>query len=157
MSQAGVEVRAYRPGDDEALARNLRDQDRAELDACGHADHLAAIRSSVERSRFVCVIESAGEMVCILGLSEAGTALASYGVPWLLGTPLVPLRRRALARLAPRYIRAMLGLYPELRNLVHADNTVAVRWLRRAGFTLHPAQPHPATGAPFHLFEMSNV
>jgi hypothetical protein len=29
-----------------------------------------------------------------------------------------------------------------------------VRWLRRIGFTLHPAEPLGPLGVPFHRFEM---
>ena len=122
---ASVEIRAYRAGDGFRLAAQLRDQDKAELDAAGHTNHYGAILESVKRSEVVLTAEVDGRLAAVLGLSRAGTALAPYGVPWMLGTPLVPKHRRALARLAPRYIRAMLQVYPVLRNLVHADNTVA--------------------------------
>lgn len=157
MSQPAVEVRAYRAGDGFRLACNLRDQDQAELLACGHADFYGAILDSVKRSEVALTAECDGRLAAIFGLSRGGTALAPYGVPWMLGTPLVRTHRRVLARLAPRYIQAMLQVYPVLRNLVHADNTIAVAWLRHAGFTLGAPIPHPATGAPFMPFEMRHV
>jgi hypothetical protein len=55
---------------------------------------------------------------------------------------------------APRYIRMMLEDNPRLVNRVHARNSVAVRWLQRVGFTLHPATPEQ-NGEMFHTFEMS--
>lgn len=75
------------------------------------------------------------------------------GLPWLLGTDAVPANRRALVRLTGPYIRRMLGLFPHLVNAVHARNTHAVRWLKRAGFTMHPAV-EVAGGEMFHPFEM---
>lgn len=155
MSQAAVELREYRPGDGFILACNLRDQDRAELDACGHPCHYHAVRESVRRSQWVRTATVDGRVAAIVGLSAGGTLLAPFGIPWMLGTPLVPAHRRTLARLAPRYIHGMLQQYPVLRNLVHADNTVAVQWLRHVGFTLGETIHHPVTGAPFHLFEMT--
>ncbi|MBT9467217.1 MAG: hypothetical protein IV113_24630 [Hydrogenophaga sp.] len=94
-----------------------------------------------------------GEVAAIFGLVPLSMT-AGTGAPWLLGTDLVTEHRRALMREVPPYIAAMLRAYPHLKNLVHADNDFAVRWLRRAGFLLHDPKPHPVTGAPFHLFEM---
>jgi hypothetical protein len=155
MSQPAVETRAPTPADLEHLAAHLRAQDRAELDAAGWADHLQALEQSVERSRWSQVALIDGEIACVFGCAEYGSLLAPVGVPWLLGTDVLPRYRRVLQRWARRYIEAMLQEYPRLFNAVHADNTVAVHWLRRLGFTLHPATPAPPHGAPFHVFEMS--
>lgn len=157
MRRPGVELREYLPGDGFILACQLRDQDQAELNAAGWSDHYTAIKHSVRASEWVRTATVDGRLACIFGLSRGGTMLAPFGVPWMLGTPLVPQHRRALAQLAPGYIREMLRSYPTLRNIVHADNTVAVRWLRRVGFTLSDPFPLPATGASFHLFEMHDV
>ena len=156
MPQPIVKVLDYMPGDGFILACNLREQDRAELEACGFQNHHAAVIESVRRSRFVRTVRIDGRVAAVFGLSDGGTLLAPYGVPWMLGTPLVARHRRALARLAPRYIRGMLQVYPVLRNLVHAENTIAIGWLRHVGARVHDATiPHPDTGEPFHLFEMT--
>jgi hypothetical protein len=155
MSQWGVEVRPVLPADIPELAANLREQDRAELDAAGHIDHLRTIRVSVEMSDWSRTATVEGRVACIFGVAPMGGLLDPRGVPWMLGTDLVPQNRRALARLAPQYIRAMLQTYPHLLNTVHARNTLAVRWLQRAEFTLAPA--HGVNGEPFHLFEMRHV
>jgi hypothetical protein len=152
MQRLAVDVRSVRPSDCEALATNLRQQDRAELDAAGHPDHLGTIRASVAMSDWARTAVMGDQVVCIFGVAPMGGLLDARGVPWMLGTDLVPQNRRALARLAPQYIRAMLQTYPHLLNTVHARNTLAVRWLQRAGFTLAPA--HDVNGEPFHLFEM---
>ncbi len=147
-----VDVRPVQPADTAELAQNLREQDRAELDAAGHFDHLKTIQVSVEMSDWSRTALVNGRVACMFGVAPMGTVLDPRGVPWMLGTDLVPQNRRALARLAPQYIRAMLQTYPRLLNTVHARNTLAVRWLQRAGFALAPA--HDVNGEPFHLFEM---
>jgi hypothetical protein len=152
MPRSAADVRPVAPGDAEELAANLREQDKAELDAAGHPDHLATIKLSIEVSDWARTATVDGRVACIFGVAPAGTALDPRGVPWMLGTDLVPQNRRALVRLAPQYIRAMMQTYPHLLNTVHARNTLAVRWLQRAGFALAPA--HDVNGEPFHLFEM---
>ena len=155
MSRSVAETRAPTPADIDELAANLRRQDRVELNAAGHTDHRAVIAEGVARSAWSLTALIDDRVACIFGVAPIGSMLDPRGVPWMLGTDLVPKNRRALARLAPGYIRLMLRDYPHLLNIVHAHNTVAVGWLKRIGFALHPA--HDQNGQPFHLFEMRNV
>lgn len=151
---AEIEVRDVRAGDALALAGALRAADRAELDALGSTDHLAAIERSV-RASFMCATATAdGEIMCMLGVAPASMLSLAEGLPWLLGTDLITRNRGALVRRTGPYITAMLDLFPRLTNHVHADNAIAVRWLRRAGFTLHPAVRMTSTGALFYPFSM---
>ena len=153
MSHSAVELRRVAPGDIERLVANLRDQDRAEAAAFG-VDPLDGLRHSVEHAKWCVAAWEGDELLCIAGLGESGTVLASVGVPWLLGTSAMATRGRALGRAAQRYIPLMLQAYPVLRNFVHAENTFSVRWLRRLGFEFGPAFAHPTTGAPIMQFEM---
>jgi hypothetical protein len=155
MSRSAVDVVAPTPAHIEELAANLRQQDRDELDASGHADHQRTIADSVAMSDWSLTALVEGRVACIFGVAPHGSLLDPRGIPWMLGTELVTQNRRALARLAPVYIQAMLQAYPRLVNVVHARNTVAVRWLKRSGFVLRPAHTH--NGEPFHLFEMNHV
>jgi hypothetical protein len=150
--QNRVNVRPVVQSDIPELAANLRQQDRDELDAAGRPDHLSTIRRAVSVSDWALTATVDDEVACIFGVAPMGGLLDPRGVPWMLGTDLVPQNRRALVRLAPQYIRAMLQAYPRLVNTVHARNTLAVRWLQRAGFELAPA--HDVNGEPFHVFEM---
>jgi len=152
--QPAVDVRAPRDGDAEALAAGMRAQDVAELHACGRVDLVDVVRQSIACSTLCWTATVDGEIAAVLGVTRHGTVLAPIGVPWMLGTDLVPRHRRSLARLTPTYIDRMLQVAPHLLNYVHARNTVAVQWLKRTGFHLHPAQPHGPHGEPFHLFEM---
>lgn len=147
-----VEVVAPTEAHVEELAAHLRQQDRDELTASGHTDHQRLIADSVAMSDWAHTALVDGRVTCIFGVARHGTLLDPRGIPWMLGTDLVTQNRRALARLAPVYIRTMLQDYPHLVNVVHARNTVAVRWLQRSGFSLR--EPHLFNGEPFHLFEM---
>lgn len=150
---ADVLIRAPAPGDAAALAADLRDQDAAELAAAGVRDARAVIEQSVRASTKCWTAEADGRLLCIFGVTPLDL-LGGLGAPWLLGTPALLQHRRAVVALTPRYIEQMLRGYSHLLNHVHTDNTVSRAWLRRVGFTEHPAQPHPRTGAPFHPFEM---
>lgn len=132
----------------------MRDQDVAECLACG-INPRAAVTEGVTRSTWSLTALVDGEVAAIFGVAPLGGVLDPRGVPWLLGTPLVPKYRRILARHAAPYIRTMLRAYPHLVNHVHARNTVAVAWIKRMGFTVHD-ETHPVgpEGEPFHLFEM---
>ena len=147
MSQPAVEYRRPTDADIAELAANLRQQDVAELHALGFANLQHVVHWCVHESEWAWTARVGGGLACIFGVSPEGA-------PWMLGTDLVKRHRRNLAREAPHYIRLMLKDHPRLINRVHAANTVAVAWLRRVGFTLHPATPEP-NGEMFHTFEMS--
>lgn len=148
--QRGVEVRLPQFGDVPIIADRLRLADVEECHAAGVWDIRGAIHEGIVHSTLCYVVTVDGRPEAIFGVRP----WSDWGVPWMLGTDVVPQQRRALIALAPRYIDLMLRAYPRLMNHVHARNTKAVRWLRRAGFTLHEARPHPETGEAFHVFVM---
>ena len=149
MSQPAVETRPPTVGDISALVAGMRQQDVDEVRAAGFAPD-EAVCCSIADSDWSLTALVDGQVACIFGVAPHPAG----GVPWMLGTDLVPRHRRALARLAPAYIHLMLQDYPLLLNRVHAKNQAAVAWLQRLGFILHPAQPHGPQGEPFHTFEM---
>lgn len=157
MSRRAVEFRAPTPADITWLAEHMRDQDVAEMHAGGHHNLHQIVRAGVERSVWSRAALIDGEVAAIFGVAPLLTMLDPRGVPWMLGTDLVPRNRRTLARHSAPYIHQMLRTFPHLLNLVHAKNTVAVRWLTRVGFTLRDPQPHGPVGEMFHLFEMTHV
>jgi len=154
MSRPAVEARAPRAGDAEALVASMRPQDRAEVEAIrGPGQELEAVRRGIEMSVLAWTFTIGSEMACICGVVPV-SLMSDRGVPWLLGTTAMDRHPGALIRVAPAYIARMLAAFPHLLNGVDARNTLAVRWLRRAGFTLHPAVPVGPQGVPFHPFEM---
>ncbi|WP_374312426.1 phage protein Gp13 family protein [Dongia sp.] len=136
------------------MAANLRAADRAELIAVqGYDDALGAISLSVLRSTETWVGEDESGVVCMFGVGPI-TLLTGTGRPWMLATDRLDRWPVALNKLVGGYLRRMLDQYPHLENWVDSRNTRHVQWLRRLGFTLHPAQPAGPFGVPFHRFEM---
>jgi hypothetical protein len=141
--------------DIDELVAHMRQQDVDEVLATGQTDLRAAVADGVNTSALVWTARIDGEVAAIFGVAPFGQSLmAPTGIPWMLGTDLVPRHRRILVRHTAAYIQRMLALYPRLTNAVHAKNTVAVRWLQRAGFTLGEPFPAEPTGEMFHPFEM---
>lgn len=152
MSRSAVEFRACRPCDAEALASRLRQADLHEIAAGSGRDPLEALLNAVRMSVRCWTVEVDGQVEVMFGVG--GSLMGDVGVPWLLGSDAIERHRRAFVRSARHYIPVMLDLFPTLRNMVHADNRVAVTWLKRAGFKMYPAIPYGRYGARFHPFEM---
>lgn len=147
---AAVEIRASQPGDAAWVADRLRDADLAELIAAGLDDIEGVIQEGIDHSALCWTATANGRPLCVFGVREWG----GRGVPWLLGTAEMSAFKGAVIALAPSYIALMLEAFPVLFNHVHAQNTQAVRWLARAGFTLQAPEPHPVTGELFQQFTM---
>lgn len=135
------------------LARDMRESDRHEVHAYGHADVGWAVERSVRHSLLCWSAFADGQLACIIGCAPV-SLMGGVGSPWMLGTPVLDSHSRVLVRKTPEYIGVMLKAFPRLMNYVHARNNTSKRWLRRAGFTLHEAAPFGTLGEPFHLFEM---
>jgi hypothetical protein len=141
--------------DIDQLVADMRDQDVAELRAAGHGDLHTLLVDSVAMSRWSYGMRIDTKLACVIGLAVGGTVLTPVGVPWMIGTHIVPTHHRILTRLARRiYIPRMLEEAPYLMNTVHARNFLAIRWLKHMGF--HLREPHQVqpSGEMFHLFEM---
>lgn len=145
-----VEIRQARAADAAPVAANLRAADLAECLAAGVVDIERAIVDGVENSPLCWTALVDDRPAAVFGVRPWG----AVGVPWMLGTDDVITQRRAFIKLAPAYIAKMMQAYPRLMNHVHTENVQAVRWLRRAGFAIQDPHAHPATGAPFQVFEM---
>lgn len=135
MLPPGVEVRPVQAVDIDHLGARMREADRVEMRLLGHNDMRQVVAESMEASELTAAVDVQGELACLLGLARAGTHLAPIGVPWMLGTPVLARNARSLMRVSPPYIAAMLARYDTLQNVVHAGNTVSIRWLRHLGAT----------------------
>jgi hypothetical protein len=155
MSQLGAEFRSLREGDAQELAANLRDADRREIAALGHSDASTAVRDSIAASIRLVVVADPEGVVAIMGVAPlSDNILAPVGAPWLLGTKRSALHTRTLVKHGPAYTRAMLDVYPRLMNMVHAENSLHISWLKRVGFRFRLGAVRMPTGADFLLFEM---
>lgn len=141
------------PGDAEQLAANLRRADLEEIVAASGGDPLEIIQDSVAMTPRCRAFLVDGELACLFGMAPIGL-LGETGAPWLLGTPVIERHPSALIRFAFPYLAEMLADRPHLVNYVDARNAKSIRWLKRLGFTFHPAAPYGAAGLPFHRFEL---
>lgn len=141
-------IREALPSDCKRLADNLRPADATELFAAGHDDPLAIIEQSITESVEAYAYEVEGELVALFGFARQGF----LGIPWLLGTDQLFKHRKALVSIPKPYIDRWASEVPMLGNLVHEDNHQSIRWLKRLGFTIHPAVP--VARGRFHPFSL---
>ena len=141
-----VEFREATEEDALFIADRLRQADRAEVLATG-----ATCRSAVEGSRrlsdyvWTGLIDGGPAMLFGCGISLVSTAAEV----WALGTDECTRAPREMLIYGRRKIREMLDIYPEMQNYCDARYHAAHRWLKKLGFTVHPAEPHGPKGELF--------
>lgn len=122
-----------------SLAPRLRQADVVELTAAGHQDMLIVLAESIAISAEAWAFEDD------LGVVQAVGGIAAYGTigaPWLLGSNEMVRHRKALLNLPRLSVRKWARQFPLLMNYVHQENRIAILWLRRLGFEIHPAIRH---------------
>lgn len=118
----------------------LRAPDRAEVLALG-VDPVEGLLTSLRSSQEAYTARAAdGRIICMAGVSPA-TLTGPTGVPWLLGSDLVPVYRRPFMLETRAMVARWLTLFPVLRNIVDARYAAAIRWLRWLGFTIGEPLP----------------
>jgi hypothetical protein len=139
------------------LARNLREADRAELQA-GSGESVAAqivdaLAECPPGSAWALAPAAGGSLLCLGGVRPIDESSA---VIWCLGTPELDRHPLLLQKTARGLIRRYFKEHPrcrELINAVHADNTRAVAWLVRLGAVFTRLNlPVGREGALFHTF-----
>jgi len=122
------------------LAPLLRAPDRAEVLALG-VEPVEGLLSSLRSSKEAWTARAAdGRIICMAGVCPA-SLVGQTGVPWLLGSDLVPVYRRPFMVETRAMIARWLTLFPVLRNLVDARYEAAIRWLRWLDFTIGEPMP----------------
>lgn len=155
MSRSAVDLsfRPARPSDAAIIDAGLRAADRAEIEASSGPDTLSTLRQSIAMSIWALTFCVDARPVAVFGVVPL-SLLGGVGAPWLLATDELDQRSGPLTRGVRTYLPPMLADFPHLVNYVDARNTRSVRWLRRLGFTIHPATLRGVAGLPFHRFEM---
>lgn len=125
--------------DAHALAPLLRAADRDEVLALG-LQPIDGLLGSLRASREAWTMRADGRVVFIIGVCPL-TAIGRTGVPWLLGSDLVPAHRRAFMVETRRLLARAHEMFPVLRNLVDARYPQAIRWLDWLGFVIRDPQP----------------
>lgn len=148
-----VDLRPAKIDDVWWVADRLRAADRAELEALhgSGVDVQRVLWRAVRVSEIGMAAVSGGEPVALLGVAPI-SLVSGEGSPWMLGTDRVFEHPRAALVLGRRVSDAWASRYRLLQNWVDARNELSMHWLRKIGFTLHPAEPHGAQRLPFHRF-----
>lgn len=122
------------------LAPQLRAPDRAEVIALG-IEPVEGLLQSLHSSQEAWTARTPeGAIICMAGVCPA-TLTGPTGVPWLLGSDLVPVYRRPFMLETRAMVARWLTLFPVLRNIVDARYAAAIRWLRWLGFTIGEPLP----------------
>lgn len=148
-----ITVRQSVAADGAIIAANLRECDRAELEASTSVKPVKAITDSIRLSAAAWTAEIDGIPIAVFGVTPT-SLLAGIGSPWLLATTDCDSVTVPFVRLTRTYIPIMQSLFPVLENLVDVRNKKSIRWLKRLGFEFHEAEPHPYSGLLFCRFEM---
>lgn len=135
------------------LAPLLRSEDRAEVLALG-VDLFYGLLQSVAASRETWTYRDDGQIICMAGVAPL-SLIGSTGIPWLLGSPLVAIHRRAFMVETRRTVARWLTMFDVLRNVVDAQYEAAVRWLRWLGFTI--GEPFPLANGRFRVVHKEAV
>lgn len=122
------------------LAPLLRAEDRAEVMALG-LEPVDGLLQSLAAAREAWTWRNDGPIICMAGVAPL-SLIGSTGIPWLLGSPLVAVHRRAFMLETRRMVAHWLMMFAVLRNVVDDRYAAAHRWLRWLGFEI---------GEPFTL------
>lgn len=137
----------------QAIADNMRADDRAEIYATSLMTPMQALVASMERTPEPLTGTVDNRPVCMFGVGPA-VVLGNIGVPWLLATDELPQHWRTFLPLSQRYIANVIKDYSVLTNFVDARNSVSIRWLKWLGFDIMESVPFGPLGLPFHKFEL---
>ncbi len=117
-----------------ALAANMREADRIEIGAMGRTPQ-TALRNGLAASVWALTALVDDEPQAIMGVAPV-SVMEGFGVPWMLGSERIYDHARDLVRYGPGIIAEMRQSFERLENMVHVDNTRALRFLRHFGFTI---------------------
>jgi hypothetical protein len=154
------------------LAAAMREMDRRELRAGSGLEPAEALARSLAVSRLAFTalttenfnslnfdkadFESgpagAGHVIQMWGVAPSGGLLGRVGTPWLLGSTLLErpdIAREFIRQSRPR-ARALEAGFRRLENWVHAENALAVRWLKWLGYQF--GETFMVRGEPFRRF-----
>lgn len=146
-----IEVRESVIADVYALAKRLRDDDRAEIAGLGlnprETLRLSFRHAIMRKTAFV-----DGELAAMWGLG--GAMISDEGAPWLMTTPAVEKVRVSFVKIGKAQVAEMLRHRMFLCNIVQASYTRACRYLEVLGFVLDPAIATGPHNVPFRRFWM---
>jgi len=95
-----------------------------------------------------------GEPVCCFGVIRP-VVLTTEGHPWAVASRLVEEKgyRRVFLQQSRRGLAEVVKGYTSICNIIHEENSLAIRWLKWLGFTVSDAR-FDVGGGWFRHFEM---
>jgi hypothetical protein len=148
------QIRAATPADVVAIAPNLRDADRAEIEAYVGvpASPLLLLSFADYCDRIWALETSEGAVAAILGTYPV-PGWPHVGVVWLIGTDHLRTHRVEFLRGCRKHLPEIYGPYDLLTNAVDERNVLHQRWLKWLGFTFtRRLETYGAQGRPFIEF-----
>lgn len=133
------------------VAQHMRAADVREVRALNASTPEEALRRALGVSEEAYVATVGGTPIAMLGSHTQ--AIGLIGVPWLLGTAAVSRVPAQFVRLSRKFMSHLQARHSRLQNVVHAENTASIAYLRAIGFELTPRYK-TATGADAHTFYM---
>lgn len=134
------------------LAATMRDMDRLECEAMGHAP-AEALALGLSRSMWAMTAMVDDEPVAMLGVAPR-SMIEGVGIPWMLGSDVIYSGARELVAYGPSIIAEMERTFPKLVNMVAAANSRAISFLRHWGWRI--SSERVAVGG-VDFVEFSNV
>jgi hypothetical protein len=150
----GVTVRASVLADVYALAANLREGDRDEVESLG-MDVRVGIRNSFRHAVLRKTYLVDGEVAAMSGL--CGSMLGDIGEPYLMTGPAAERVPLAFVKHAKASVAEMIHLKRRLEGHVAANYTKACRLLEVLGFALGEPLPVGPKAALFRKYTMTRV
>lgn len=137
------------------MAPKLRQADKDEVWASGAYLPEDALRASYSASEPCFAAVADGEPHALFGVAPLTD---NVGAIWLLGTDAIDTNPITFLRWSRRFLPFLMEPYDMVCNLVHARNTVHIKWLRWLGFCFLREVSHGPEQQPFYEFaRLSNV
>lgn len=137
------------PGHIGRIANRMREVDKAECAARGHAPK-QSLRLGFRASLWAVTAFVDGEPHAMFGVAPV-SVIADRGCPWFLGSDAVLSHGRDLLTIGPVVIERMHRSFARLENSVSIENEKAIRLLGRWGFTFSD-DVHEVGGVLFRKF-----
>jgi hypothetical protein len=143
-------VRPANKADAIYLAPRLRQADRDECLAATGRTPEEELPGSVLSNTYT-ILDPAGVPIGLFGVHPLLT-MPHVGAAWMVATDDLPKYARQFMTETPAWIDRLHEAFPVLVNLVDARNTVHIKWIEWAGFTLLATRAYGPLGLPFIEF-----
>lgn len=152
----GIMVRRSVPADVIHVAQNMREEDRAEIQAAGERSPVEALFDGFLTSReCFTAVDDNDTPVAMFGVSPHHSP--EVGVIWLLGTEGIVSNRISFLRVSRPWVEYFHQTYPVLTNAVDARNKVHMDWLRWVGCTFVKEIMGPSNLPFIEFIKVQNV